>query len=86
MTSLYGRDPHLLGDTNVAIPIDAEVASHEERFKMIEPARKEAAIATHERAFKDKNARDELIEPHKFQEGQSMVLVRHENLLKFESK
>ena len=40
MTSLYGRDPHLLGDTNVAIPIDAEVASHEEWFKMIESARK----------------------------------------------
>jgi len=35
--------------------------------------------------IKDKNARDELVEPHKFEEGQ-WVLVRHENPQKFESK
>ena len=42
-------------------------------------------MATYERAFKDKNARDKLVQPHKFQEGQ-WVLVRHDNAQKFESK
>jgi hypothetical protein len=82
---LYGRHPHLLGDTNITLPSDANVAPHEERFKLLQSARKEAAIATYDRAFKDKNARDELVQPHKFQEGQ-WVLVRHENPQKFESK
>jgi len=82
---LYGRHPHLLGDTNIALPGDAEVAPHDERFKLLQSARREAAIVTYERAFKDKTARDELVQPHKFQEGQ-WVLVRHENPQKFESK
>ena len=82
---LYGRHPHLLGDTNISLLGDAEVAPHDERFKLLQSARKEAAIATYERAFKDKNARDELVQPHKFQEGE-WVLVRHENPQKFESK
>src|SRR4030095_302048 len=64
---LYGRHPHLLGDTNVAMPIDAQIAPHEERVKIVQSARKEAAAATYERAFKDKNARDEFVQPHKFQ-------------------
>ena len=66
------------GDANVALSSDAGPASHDERFKLLQSARKEAAIATYERAFKDKNARDELVHPHKFNEGQC-VLVRHEN-------
>jgi hypothetical protein len=82
---LYGRHPHLLGDHNVASPNDAEPAPHEERLKLLQSARKEAAIATYERALKDKGAQDELVKPHKFQEGE-WVLVRHENPLKFESK
>jgi hypothetical protein len=82
---LYGRHPHILGDTNVALPGDAEVAPHDERFEALQSARKEAAIATYERAFKDKNARDKLVQPHKFHEGQ-WVLVHHENPQKFESK
>ena len=42
-------------------------------------------MATYERAFKDKNARDKLVQLHKFQVGQ-WVLVRHDNAQKFESK
>ena len=64
---------------------DTEPAPHDERFKLLQSVRKEAALATYDRAVKDKNARDELVEPHKFQEGQ-WVLVRHENPQKFESK
>lgn len=82
---LYGRHPHLLGDVNVAMSSEAEPAPHDERFKLLQSVRKEAALATYDRAFKDKNARDELVQPHKFQEGQ-WVLVRHENPQKFESK
>ena len=82
---LYGRQPHLLGDTNVALANDADPAPHDERFRLLQSVRKEAAIATYDRAFKDKNARDELVQPHKFTEGQ-WVLVRHENPQKFESK
>ena len=81
---LYGRQPHLLGDHNAALPVDANSAS-EERLKLLQSARKEAAIATYERAMKDKTARDKLIEPHKLEEGQ-WVLVRHENPQKFEAK
>jgi len=55
--ALYGRHPHLLGDSNIALPNDAEVALHDERFKLLQSVRKEAAFATYERAFKDKNAR-----------------------------
>ena len=82
---VYGRQPQLLGDTNIAMSSDAEPAPHDERFKLLQSVRKEAALATYDRAFKDKNARDEPVEPHKFQEGQ-WVLVRHENPQKFESK
>ena len=67
---LYGRHLHLLGDRNVALSSDAELAPPDERFKLLQSVRREAAIATYERAFKDKNARDELVQPHKFQEGQ----------------
>ena len=67
------------------MPIDAEATSHDGRFKLLQSTRKEAVIATYERAFKDNNARDELVQPHKFKEGQ-WVLVRHENPQKFESK
>ena len=63
---LYDRHPHLLGDSNLALPSDAEAAPHHERFKLLQSVRKEVAIATYERAFKDKNARDELVQPHKF--------------------
>ena len=82
---LYGRHPHLLGDTNVTLSTDADPASYNERFKLLQSVRKEAAIATYERAFKDKNARGEPVQLHRFQEGQ-WVLVLHENPQKFESK
>ena len=58
---------------------------HTQRFKLLQSVRKKASIAIYEKTFKVKNARDELIQPHKFQEGQ-WVLARHENPLKFESK
>ena len=82
---LYDKHPHLLSDINMILSSDAEMASHEERFKLLQFARKKTAIATYERVFKDKNARDKLVQSHKFIEGQ-WVLVRHENPQKFESK
>ena len=81
---LYGRQPHLLSDPNAALPTDANPAS-EERLKLLQSARKEAAIATYERAMKDKTAQHKLIKQHKLEVGQ-WVLVRHENPQKFEAK
>src|SRR5436305_374185 len=82
---LYGRQPHLLGDYNFALSAEAPAADHEERFKPLQSARQEAAIATYERAIKDKNFRDDLVVPHTLEEGQ-WVLVRHERPQKFEAK
>ena len=82
---LYGRHPHLLGDHNSTVSIDAEPAPYEERLKLLQSARKEAAIASYERALKDKSVRDQLVMPHELEEGQ-WVLVRHENPQKFEAK
>ena len=74
---LYGRQPHLLGDRNTTLPINAEIASHEDRLELLQSARKQATMATYERAIKDKNFRDDLVVPHRLEEGQ-WVLVRHE--------
>jgi hypothetical protein len=82
---LYGTQPHLLGDPNEALSIDTETAPHDERLKLLLSARKEAAIATYERALKEAGKRDELVKPHKFDEGE-WVLFRHENPQKFEAK
>ncbi|TMC16709.1 MAG: DDE-type integrase/transposase/recombinase, partial [Chloroflexi bacterium] len=41
---LYGRQPHLLGDYNIALSAEAPAADHEERFKPLQSARQEAAI------------------------------------------
>src|SRR4030095_17012742 len=82
---LYGRQPHLLGDVNMTLPIDADTALDDERLKILESACKEAAFATYERAMKDKDARDDLVKPHALEEGE-WVLVRHENPQKFEAK
>ena len=57
-----------LVDNNIALSNDAEAASHNESFKALQSERKEAAMATYGRAFEDKNARDEVVQPHKFQE------------------
>jgi hypothetical protein len=53
---LYGQQPHLLGDRNIALPVDSETGSSEERLELLQSARKEAAMATYEQAFKDKNS------------------------------
>ena len=45
---LYDRHPHLLGDDNMALPNDGEVASHDEKFKALQSVRKEPAIAIYE--------------------------------------
>ena len=82
---VYGRHPHLLGDRNATLPVESESAPYEERLKLLQSARKEAVIATHERALKDKSVRDQLVKPHKLEEGE-WVLVRHENPQKFEAK
>ena len=82
---LYDRHPHLLGDTNVTLSNDAKAASHDERFKLLQSMWKEVILAIYERAFKNKNAWDKLVQSHKFQEEQ-WVLIRHDNAQKFESK
>ena len=58
---LYDRHSHLLDDAIVALSSDARSASHDERFKFLQSTRKEIAITIYERAFKDKNMRDELV-------------------------
>ena len=82
---VYGRQPHLLGDRNRALAANAEAAGHEDRIRVVQSARQEAARATYERAVKAKKARDEVMEVHSLQEG-DWVLVRHENPQKLESK
>ena len=59
---LYGRHPHFLGDVNIVLPSGVEAAPHDERFKLLQSVRKEAAIAMYDRAFKDKNTQDELVQ------------------------
>ena len=44
---------------------EATAEEHEERIYLVQSARTEAALASHERAMKAKTARDELIQPHK---------------------
>ena len=83
---VYGKQPHLFGDVNRALPSDATATEdHEERFKILQSARQEAAAASYERAFKDKETRDNVVTPHKLDEGE-WVLVRHEKPHKFETK
>jgi RNase H-like domain found in reverse transcriptase/Reverse transcriptase (RNA-dependent DNA polymerase)/Integrase zinc binding domain len=82
---LYGRQPHLLGDPNEALSIDTEAAPYDERLRLLMSSRKEATIATYERALKEAGSRDELVKLHKLKEGE-WVLVRHENPQKFEAK
>ena len=65
---LYDRHSHLLYETNVILSSDAEAVTPEKRFKLLQSARKETAIVTFERMFKDKNVRVELIQSHKFSE------------------
>ena len=55
---LYGKHPHLFGDDNTALPTDSNTAPYEERLEQLQSARKEAAIASYERALKDKSVRD----------------------------
>ena len=82
---VYGRQPHLLGDVNKALPIDATPEGHEQRIKLLQSARTEATIAAYERAFKDSSYRNELVIPHHLDVG-DWVLVRHETPNKFEPK
>ena len=82
---VYGQHPHLLGDVNKALPNDATPKGHDERLKLLQSARKEAVIASYERAARDKDSRDEIVTPHELDEGE-WVLVRHETPQKFESK
>ena len=45
---LYGKHPHLLGDHNAALPVDTTESASDERFKLLQTARKEAAFAMYE--------------------------------------
>ena len=67
---LYGRQPHLLEDINVALPSDADTVIHDERLKILESARKEAAFATYKHSMKDKDARDDWVKTHMLEEGE----------------
>jgi len=60
-------------------------AGHDERIRLVQSARQEAAIAMYERALKAKGAQDEIVTPHSLDEG-DWVLVRHEKPQKFETK
>jgi len=82
---VYGQQPHLFGDVNQALPNDATPEGHEKRIKLLQSARVEATIAAYERAFKDRNHRNELVVPHQLDAG-DWVLVRHEIPNKFEPK
>lgn len=82
---VYGQQPHLFGDVNQALPNDATPEGHEKRIKLLQSARAEATITAYERAFKDKNHRNELVTPHQLDVG-DWVLVRHEAPNKFEPK
>jgi hypothetical protein len=81
---VYGRHPQLLGDRNAILTVESESASYDECLKLLQSARKEAIIATHARALKDKSIRDQLVKSHKLEEGE-WVLVCYENPQKFES-
>jgi hypothetical protein len=43
---------------------EATAEGHEECIRLVQSARTEAALASHERGMKVKTARDELIQPH----------------------
>jgi uncharacterized protein with von Willebrand factor type A (vWA) domain len=82
---IYGKHPHLLGDMNKALPNEVTAEGHEERIRLVQSARTEAVLASHERAMKAKTAPDGVVQPHELDAG-DWVLVRHENPQKFESK
>ena len=82
---LYGKQPHLLGDINKALPTDTTPTAHDERLRLVQSARIEAARATYERALQNKKYRDDIVKPHTLEIG-TWVLVRHEGPHKFEAK
>ena len=82
---VYGRQPHLLGDVNKALPNDATPEGHEQRIKLLQSARTEATIAAYERAFKDSSYQNELITSYNLNID-DWVLICHETLNKFEPK
>ena len=82
---LYGQHPHLLGDASWALPNEATAAGHEERIRLVQSARTEAALAAYARAETNKKVHDDIVKPHTLEEGQ-WVLIRHENPQKFEPK
>ena len=82
---IYGRQPHLFGDVNKALPNDTTPEGHEKRIKLLQSARAEAMIAAYEHVFKDSSYRNELVTPHHLDIG-DWVLVHHETLNKFELK
>jgi hypothetical protein len=74
---VIGKHPHLLGDQNYPLPIDATTAEFEERIRVVQSA---------SRAVQARDRLSELITtPHNLETG-DWVLVRHEKPYKFESK
>src|SRR6266516_5697185 len=45
---VYGRQPHLLGDPNQALLIDATLAGHDECILVVQSARQEAVTTTYQ--------------------------------------
>jgi hypothetical protein len=82
---LYGQQPHIISDTNHTYPQDAAAAAPEPRLQAVRAVRQDAAIATYERAIKEKGVRDELVSLHTLEVGE-WVLVRHEKPQKLECK
>src|SRR5439155_23815366 len=67
---LYGKHSHLLEDYNATLSVESESALYEERLRLLQSARKDAVIASYERALKNKSARDKLVTPHELEQGQ----------------
>ena len=67
---LYSKHPHLLGDYNATLSVESESALYEERLRLLQSARKDAVIASYERALKNKSARDKLVTSHEIEESQ----------------
>jgi hypothetical protein len=82
---VYGNHPRLVGDDNHPLDVDVPPREYRSRLENVQSARQEANRNTYETALQQKQRRDDLVQPHKLEVG-DWVLVRHENPKKFESK
>ena len=74
---VYSKHLRLVSDDNHPLDVDTPVADHRPRIEAVQSARQEASQITYERALREETLRDRRVQ---------LVLVRHENPKKFESK